>query len=135
MESTRVSVELVDYGEQYLQAILELYEAESWPSFPQDPALAERACTGEGVVSVVAVQAATVVGFARLLTDGALDAYLCELVVAGTARRLGVGRALVEEAFSRSGARRLDVLAGTGSEDFYRSFDHRAFPGYRIYPE
>ena len=135
MESARVSVDLVDYAEQHLPGVLELYEAESWPSFPQDPELAEHACTGQGVVSVVAVQAARVVGFARLLTDGALDAYLCELVVAETARRQGVGRALVKEAFTRSGARRLDLLAGPGSEDFYRSFDHRAFPGYRIYPK
>jgi ribosomal protein S18 acetylase RimI-like enzyme len=130
-----VSLELVGFGEEHLPGVLELYEAEGWPSFPSDPPLAERACTAPGVVSVVALEDGEVVGFARLLTDGALDAYLCELVVADTARRNGVGRALVTEGFARSGARRLDLLAGEGSESFYVSFRHRAFPGYRLYPD
>lgn len=126
--------ELVDFTEEHLRGVLRLYEAEGWPSLSQDPPLARRALTAPGVLSLVALQGADVVGFARLLTDGALDAYLCELVVAEFARRRGIGRELVAEAFARSGARRLDVLAGEGSDDFYRSFRHRAFPGYRLYP-
>ena len=129
-----MSVDFVRFGEEHFSRVLRLYEAEGWPSFPQDPALAMHALTAPGVVALVAVEESEVVGFARLLTDGALEAYLCELVVAETARRQGVGRALVEEAFALSGARRLDLLAGEGSEDFYRSFRHRDFPGYRIYP-
>jgi ribosomal protein S18 acetylase RimI-like enzyme len=129
-----MSVELVAFAEEHLSGVLSLYEAEGWPSLPQDPPLARRALVAPGVVSVVALDGAETVGFARLLTDGALDAYLCELVVAETGRRQGIGRALVEEAFARSGARRLDLLAGPGSEEFYRSFRHRTFPGYRVYP-
>jgi ribosomal protein S18 acetylase RimI-like enzyme len=130
-----MSLELVAFAEEHLSGVLQLYEAEGWPSFPQDPSLARRALTAPGVVSVVAVDGHEVVGFARLLTDGALDAYLCELVVAEDARRRGAGRALIEEAFARSGARRLDTLAEEGSEEFYRSFEHRSFAGHRLYPE
>lgn len=129
-----MSVELVPFAPEHLDAVLRLYGAEGWPSFPQDPALAERALTGPGVVSIVALESGGAVGCARLLTDGELDGYLCELVVSESARRRGVGRRLVEEAFARSGARRLDLLAEEGSEDFYRSFRHRSFPGYRLYP-
>ena len=57
-----------------------------------------------------------------------------ELVVAGEARRQGVGRALLAEALGRSGARRLDTLAEKGSEGFYKSLEHRSFAGYRLYP-
>lgn len=128
-----MSVELAAFAEEHLSPVLELYEAEGWPSFPQDPALARRALTAPGVVGLVAVEGGEVVGFARLLTDGALEAYLCELVVAEAARHRGVGRALVEEAFARSGARRVDVLAEDGSEGFYGSFPHRGFRGYRLY--
>ncbi|HZT84846.1 MAG TPA: GNAT family N-acetyltransferase [Gaiellaceae bacterium] len=129
-----MSLDLVAFGEEHLLALLRLYEAEGWPSFPRDPALAGRAFSAPGVVSLVALADGEVVGFARLLTDGALEAYLCELVVAETQRRQGVGRALIEEAFAQSGARRLDVLAEEGSEAFYRSFEHRRFAGYRLYP-
>jgi ribosomal protein S18 acetylase RimI-like enzyme len=129
-----MSLELVGLREEHLPAVLQLYEAEGWPSFAQDPQLAHRACTGPGVVALVAVEDGEVVGFARLLTDGVLDAYLCELVVAAAARRKGVGKALVDEAFARSGARRLDLLAAEGSDGFYASFGHRTFPGFRLYP-
>lgn len=129
-----MSLELVAFAEEHLSGVLQLYEAEGWPSFPEDPSLASRAMAAPGVVSLVARDAGEVVGFARLLTDGALDAYLCELVVAESVRRKGVGRALIEEAFARSGARRMDLLAEEGSEGFYRSFEHRSFAGYRLYP-
>jgi ribosomal protein S18 acetylase RimI-like enzyme len=129
-----MSVELVPFAEDHLPGVLRLYDAEGWPSFLEDVPLARRAVTAPGVVAMVAVDGSEVVGFARVLSDGALSAYLCELVVAETARRRGVGRALVAESFARSGARRLDLLAEEDSEEFYRSFSTRAFPGYRIYP-
>jgi ribosomal protein S18 acetylase RimI-like enzyme len=87
------------------------------------------------VVSVVALDSGEVVGFAQLLTDGEVQAYLCNLVVAPDMRRRGIGRRLVEEAFARSGARRVDLLALEGSDHFYRSYRHRTMPGYRIYPD
>jgi predicted N-acetyltransferase YhbS len=127
-------VELVAFAQEHLPGVLKLYEAEGWPSFPQDPPRARQALTAPGVVSLVAVEDGEVVGLARLLTDGALEAYLCELVVAEKVRRKGVGRRLVEETFARSGARRLDTLSAEGSEGFYASFRHRSFPGYRLYP-
>jgi ribosomal protein S18 acetylase RimI-like enzyme len=129
-----MTLELAAFTEDHLPGVLRLCEAEGWHSFPQDPPLARRALAAPGVVSLVALEGGELVGFARLLGDGTLDAYLCELVVAETARRRGVGRELVTEAFPRSGARRLDLLAADGSEEFYRSFRHRPFPGYRLYP-
>ena len=51
-----------------------------------------------------------------------------------SARRKGVARALIEEAFARSGTRRIDLLAEEGSDEFYASFRNRRLPGYRLYP-
>jgi ribosomal protein S18 acetylase RimI-like enzyme len=122
------------FRETHLAGVLDLCEAEGWPSLPADPVRAMRALTAPGVVTVVAVDDVAVVGFAQLLTDGEIQAYLCDLVVAETRRREGIGRRLVEEAFARSGARRVDLLALEESEGFYRSFAHRPLAGFRIYP-
>lgn len=127
-------MDYVAFTEQHLPGLLELCEAEGWPSFPSDPARAVRALTAPGVISVVALDRGAVLGFAQLLTDGEIQAYLCEVAVATTHRGRGIGKALVELAFARSGAQRVDLLSLVGSEAFYRSFDHRALPGYRIYP-
>ncbi len=127
-------MEIAAFGEEHLAAVLRLCEAEGWPTLPTDPDRAMRALTAPGVVSVVAVEGGGVVGFAYLLTDGEIEAYLSLLVVAGHVRRRGIGRALVDEAFARSGAQRLDLLSAAESEGFYRSYKHRALAGYRIYP-
>jgi ribosomal protein S18 acetylase RimI-like enzyme len=82
----------------------------------------------------VAVHDDEVVGFAQTLTDGAIQAYLCVLVVAEPMRGRGIGRALVSEVLARSGAKRLDLLAANGTEPFYDSFPHRVSPGYRLDP-
>lgn len=127
-------MDYVAFTDEHLPGILRLCGAEGWPSFPADPARALRALTAPGVVSVVAVDEGEVIGFAQMLTDGEVQAYLCDLAVAATARGQGVGKKLVEEAFARSGAQRVDLLALDESEHFYDLFRHRRLPGYRIYP-
>ena len=47
----------------------------------------------------------------------------------------GRRRGLVEEAFARVGARRMDLIASDESLRFYRSFRHREQVGFRIYAE
>jgi ribosomal protein S18 acetylase RimI-like enzyme len=132
---SNASLEFVPFTPAHLDGVLELCEAEGWESLPADRDRAVRALTGRGVVTVVASERGKVVGFARMLTDGAIHAYLANVVVAADARRRGIGKRLVEETFARSGAERVDLYAGENSDDFYRSFDHKTFPGYRIYPE
>lgn len=122
------------FSEKHLSGVIGLCEAEGWPSYPADPGRAFRALTAPGVVTVVAIDDGEVVGFAQMLTDGEIQAYLCEVAVATKARRKRVGKRLVEQAFARSGAERVDLLALDDSEGFYRSFEHRPMPGYRLYP-
>jgi ribosomal protein S18 acetylase RimI-like enzyme len=86
-----------------------------------------------GAVSIVAVSDGEVVGFAEVVTDGAVEGYLATLVVGAGARGQGVGRRLVQEAFARTGLERLDVLSLPASEDFYRGFPNRELQGFRLY--
>ena len=129
-------MDYLPFATEHIDGVLRLCEAEGWPSLPADRDRALRALTGRGVVTVIASEGGAVVGFARMLTDGEIHACLVNLVVALPLRRRGVGKRLVEEAFARSGAERVDLYAGGEDSDaFYRSFKHKPFPGYRIYPE
>ena len=127
-------MEYVEVHEQHLAGIIRLTEAEGWPSFAADPERALRVMTAPGVTSLVAVEEGEVVGFARVLSDGAITSYLAEMVVAPACRGHGVGRALIEEAFRRCGTIRMDLLSEETSEGFYQSLPHRRLAGYRLYP-
>jgi ribosomal protein S18 acetylase RimI-like enzyme len=69
------------------------------------------------------------------LADGAIQAYLCRLLVDRSFQKRGVGRALVDESLTRSGAIRMDLLSSEEAEPLYRSYPHDRWPGYRIYPQ
>lgn len=98
-----------------------------------EPATALRALTAPGCIVVVATDQ-TVIGFAQVQSDGAVHAHLSNILVAPSHRRRGIGRRLVEHAFGRSRALYLDLVSTEGAHDFYRSFVHKEFPGFRIYP-
>jgi ribosomal protein S18 acetylase RimI-like enzyme len=57
------------------------------------------------------------------------------LIVDRHARGQGIGRALVDELFSRSGLTRIDLLSEDASTRFYESLPHKVKPGYRLYSD
>jgi predicted N-acetyltransferase YhbS len=130
-----VPVRYEPFDHHHLGAILGLCQTQGWPSLPSDPARAQQALTAPGVTTVVAVVADEVVGFATVLSDGVLDAYLSALLVAEAHRREGIGAGLLETGFRRSGATRIDLLAAEGTDDFYARFSHRRFSGFRLHPD
>jgi GNAT superfamily N-acetyltransferase len=126
-------VDLRPFAPQDLDGVLDLCRAEGWPSLPGDPARACRLLTNPGVTTYVADDAGALAGFAYLLSDGELQAYLATMVVAADHRRRGLGRRLVEAAFAACGAERLDLLSS--ADPFYESFVHARWSGFRIYPD
>jgi ribosomal protein S18 acetylase RimI-like enzyme len=126
-------MEILRFERSQLLGIVKLCTQEGWPTFPSDHERALRALTAPGVVTIVAVDAAQVIGFAQLQTDGAIQAHLSLIAVSEEHRRKGIGRKLIEMAFALSGAERIDLITETPSE-FYESFAHRSMSGCRIYP-
>jgi len=118
-----------------LQGVLDLCTAERWPSLPADPARAGRALTSPGSTTMVARESGQVIGFCQVLSDGEIQAYCALLLVAPHRRQAGVGRALLLTALKTAGGERLDLLAEETALPFYRSLQHRDFPGFRIYPD
>jgi ribosomal protein S18 acetylase RimI-like enzyme len=117
----------------HVDGVVRLCSAEGWPSWTLENVLA--AFSSPGVIAVTALDGDRVIGVAELLTDGRVIAYLGLLIVERQARREGVGRALIEELFSRSGLNRMDLLAEDASTGFYESQTHKVKPGYRLYSD
>ena len=84
---------------------------------------------------MVAVEGDETLGFAYLMTDGEVQSYLALIAVAESYRGQGIGTRLIGEVFTRSGAKRIDLLSTEGADDFYRAFAHMTLPGFRIYPQ
>ena len=126
-------MEYRDYVETDLAEVIALCVAEGWPSFAEDAARAHRALTAQGVTTVVSLDGDEVVGFAQMLSDGEIQAFLATIAVAGTHRRRGIARRLIAEALERVGGLRVDLITET-AERFYESLHHKRVSGFRIYP-
>jgi len=59
------------------------------------------------------------VGIARVLTDGVLNSYLCDLAVAPDVQRLGVGRALINQVLEHCEGTELVLRDSDISSGFY----------------
>jgi ribosomal protein S18 acetylase RimI-like enzyme len=122
------------YASADLPGVLRLCALENWPSFPEDPARADRALTAPGVTTMVGVEDGVVAGFAQLLSDGEIQAHLSLIAVDPAYRRRGLGRDLIVLALREAGGLRIDLISDT-AEDFYASFPHFPLAGFRLYPD
>lgn len=91
--------------EEHLSDVLALCEAEGWEGLVSDPDLTRKSLKAPGVSTVIAASDGEVVGFARMQSDGVLQAHLSLVAVDEGLRGRGVGKRLVEEAFDRPGYR------------------------------
>ena len=131
--SGAIVLNLRRYQTADLEGVLALCTSEGWPSFPEDPARADRVLQAPGVTTVVAIEDDSVVGFAQLLSDGEIQAYLALIAVHPSRRQKGIGRDLIAAALSTAGGLRVDLLADT-APNFYASLPHLRFDGFRLYP-
>jgi ribosomal protein S18 acetylase RimI-like enzyme len=127
-------VQYLPLARRHLAGVMRLCRVERWPSYLASAERTWRALTAPGSCTVVAVEDSEVVGFAQLLSDGLIQAHLTLIAVARAHRRRGIGRRLLEEGLARAGGLRVDLVSTEGAHGFYRAFEHRRFPGFRIYP-
>jgi ribosomal protein S18 acetylase RimI-like enzyme len=116
-----------------LDGIIELCRAEGWESYLADRERTLRALTGPGVITIVAIQEQEICGFAQMLSDGAIRAYLANIAVAAKWRGIGIGRRLIQELFAEARPLYVDLLSTESAASFYDTLSHRRLPGYRIY--
>ena len=73
----------------------------------------------EASLVLTAWQHEHLIGIARVLTDGVLFSYLCDLAVEPDVQRLGVGRALLDEVFKRCKGTELVLRDSDISASYY----------------
>ena len=117
----------------HLAGVVALCNELGWPSY-SDPVVARIAFSAPGTITWVASCKGEVVGLVHLLSNGVVHSHLSLVGVRPDHRRNGVARQLVTTAFQLGGGKWLDLCADAGSEQFYRSFQHREGAGFRIYP-
>lgn len=105
------------------EQLLALYDAVGWSAYTRDPDALVAGVEGSWLV-VTALDAGTLVGLARVVSDGATIAYLQDILVAPSHQRSGVGRALLDAVDERTAGIRQTVLltdAEPGQRAFYEA--------------
>jgi predicted N-acetyltransferase YhbS len=119
-----------EWTEPDFPAIQQLSQAEGW-STPAEHPHAALAAWHHSWPTLVAVEADTVIGFLRAITDGTLTTYVAEVLVAPHWRGQGIGLALLDACQRLLPGTRLDLLATTHSAAFYERHGFRPFSGFR----
>lgn len=122
-----------------LAEALDLYDAVGWGAYTAEPEILERALLGSRCV-VTARRDGALLGLARVVGDGAVIAYLQDVLVRPATQGQGIGRRLVEEAFAPFDTVRQQVLltdAEPGQRAFYEALGfveaHDHEPGLRSF--
>lgn len=103
-----------------LGAVVEVYRSVGWNTYADAPDVLQAALAGSSRV-VTAHCAGTLVGLARVISDGATICYLQDVLVRPDAQRAGIGRRLVEAALAPYASVRQKVLL-TDDEPAQRAF-------------
>lgn len=74
------------------------------------------------------------VGIARVLTDGVLFSYLCDLAVEPDVQRLGVGKRLIQEVLSRCKGTELVLRDSDISAGYYAHLGFKRVENGWVYP-
>ena len=112
---------------------MELFAAEGWETYTEDPERTLRALTAPGATTLVSLDGDRVAGLIQVQSDGEIQAHLSALLVGEEWRGRGVGRALLREALRQAGGMRLDLLTRNGS--YYLALGAAEVPGFRLRPE
>jgi GNAT superfamily N-acetyltransferase len=125
-------VEVENFERRHLPGTLELFAAEPWETYTEDPERTYRVLSGPGATTLVALVDGTVAGLVQLQSDGEIQAHLSALLVGEPWRGRGLARRLLREGLERAGGMRMDIVST--AESFYRRLGADERPGFRLRP-
>lgn len=118
------------YEERDFDQIQALNEAEGWSQLVRQHELTKQAWRQSNVAYVVESEG-QVIAYLRGLTDTTVSLYACELLIAPSHRRLGIGERLLSHVHALYPETRLEMLASASSHTYYEKLNFRPFYGYR----
>lgn len=118
------------YEEHDFDQIQALNEAEGWQQLVRQGQLTRKAWQQSNVAYVVESEG-QVIAYLRGLTDTTVSLYVCELLIAASHRRLGIGERLLSYVHALYPETRLEMLASASSHTYYEKLNFRPFYGYR----
>ena len=121
-----IAINTVKAEDLQLTEVTELYRAVEWFAYSNDPDQLVRALEGSTTI-VAAREGQTLVGLARVISDGASICYLQDILVRPSHHRRGIGRALAERALEEYSHVRQKVLITDGEPKqnwFYESLGY-----------
>lgn len=118
------------YEERDFEQIQALNEAEGWSQLARQHELTKQAWRQSNVAYVVESEG-QVIAYLRGLTDTTVSLYVCELLIAASHRRLGIGEQLLSHVHALYPETRLEMLASASSHTYYEKLNFRPFYGYR----
>lgn len=109
-----------------------LYDETGWADWPADHF--ERALLGSWVVCTVRDDVGRLIGMGRLISDGALHAFVTEMIVTEQARGAGIGAEVLARLVAEARLRGVDdvqLFAARGRAEFYErhGFERRPESG------
>jgi ribosomal protein S18 acetylase RimI-like enzyme len=119
------------YQEGDFQRIQELNAEEGWVNLVKEDDNTKEAWTNSPIAYVIEEEAGVVVGYIRGLTDTRITLYICELLISKENRGLGLGKELLTYVHQLYPKTRIEMLASSTSQTFYKEQGYRAFYGFR----
>lgn len=119
------------YEERDFDQIQALNETEGWHQLVRQHDLTKQAWRQSNVAYVVESESGQVIAYLRGLTDTAVSLYVCELLIAASHRRLGIGERLLSHVHALYPETRLEMLASASSHTYYEKLNFRPFYGFR----
>jgi predicted N-acetyltransferase YhbS len=126
------ALETERFARRHLAGALELFAAEGWETYTEDPERTYRALSAPGATTLVATDDGSVAGLVQLQSDGEIQAHLSALLVGERWRGHGLARRLLREGLREAGGMRMDILSS--AESFYRRLGADERPGFRLRP-
>ncbi|WP_214709767.1 MULTISPECIES: GNAT family N-acetyltransferase [unclassified Exiguobacterium] len=118
------------YEERDFEQIQALNETEGWSQLVRQHELTKQVWRQSNVAYVVESEG-QVIAYLLGLTDTTVSLYVCELLIAASHRRLGIGERLLSHVHALYPETRLEMLASASSHTYYEKLNFRPFYGYR----